>query len=39
MAETFTVDELKPEKMAARRPKTDEAIAMFINDSQALWNA
>ena len=26
-----------PEKMAARRPKTDEAIAMFINDAAALW--
>jgi hypothetical protein len=23
--------------MAARRPNTDEAIAMFINDAQALW--
>ena len=23
--------------MAARRPKTDEAIAMFINDAQVLW--
>jgi predicted small lipoprotein YifL len=32
-----TVDELAPEKLAARRPKTDEAIAMFINDAAALW--
>ena len=32
-----TVDELVPEKLAARRPKTDEAIAMFINDAAALW--
>ena len=32
-----TVDDLAPEKMAARRPKTDEAIAMFINDAAALW--
>jgi hypothetical protein len=31
------VDDLSPEKMAARRPKTDEAIAMFINDAAALW--
>jgi hypothetical protein len=23
--------------MAGRRPKTDEAIAMFINDEAALW--
>ena len=34
---SVTVDALAPEKMAARRPKTDEAIAMFINDSAALW--
>ncbi len=32
-----TVDDLAPEKMAARRPKTDEAIAMFINDAATLW--
>jgi len=32
-----TVDDLAPENMAARRPNTDEAIAMFINDAQALW--
>jgi len=34
---SVTVDDLAPEKMAARRPKTDEAIAMFINDAAALW--
>ena len=34
---TVTVDDLAPEKMAARRPNTDEAIAMFINDAPALW--
>lgn len=34
---SVTVDDLAPEKMAARRPNTDEAIAMFINDAQALW--
>ncbi len=32
-----TVDDRAPEKMAARRPNTDEAIAMFINDAAALW--
>lgn len=26
-----------PVKMAARRPDTDEAIAMFIDDAAALW--
>jgi predicted small lipoprotein YifL len=31
------MDDLALEKMAARRPKTDEAIAMFINDAAALW--
>ena len=25
--------------MAASRPKTDEAIAMFIEDERALWRA
>jgi hypothetical protein len=34
---SVTVDDHAPEKMAARRPKTDEAIAMFINDAAALW--
>jgi hypothetical protein len=32
------IDEAPPKKMAARRPPTDEAIAMFINDWRALWN-
>lgn len=34
-----TVDDRPTSSMAARRPKTDEAIAMFINDSKALWRA
>ncbi|WP_235973001.1 hypothetical protein [Luteimonas sp. MC1895] len=32
-----TVDDAAPERMAANRPKTDEAIAMFIDDEKALW--
>ena len=32
-----TVDDGAPVRMASRRPDTDEAIAMFINDAQALW--
>ena len=32
-----TVDDGKPVSMAAWRPKTDEAIAMFITDQKALW--
>jgi len=32
-----TVDDGKPISMAAWRPKTDEAIAMFITDQKALW--
>ena len=32
-----TVDEAAPKAMAARRPKTDEAIAMFVNDWRTLW--
>jgi dihydroorotase len=31
------VDGKAPKKMAARRTKTDEAIAMFINDWRTLW--
>ncbi|MGV8932220.1 MAG: hypothetical protein ACOH1R_08980 [Luteimonas sp.] len=31
------VDDAAPKPMAALRPKTDEAIAMFINDQRALW--
>jgi hypothetical protein len=34
---TVTADDREPIRMAARRPNTDEAIAMFINDAQALW--
>ena len=32
-----TVDDKAPKSMAALRPKTDEATAMFINDERALW--
>lgn len=32
----MTVDG-KPRTMAGRRPKTDEAIAMFIEDERGLW--
>ncbi|GAA4855062.1 hypothetical protein [Luteimonas vadosa] len=32
-----TVDDAAPRAMAANRPKTDEAIAMFIDDERALW--
>lgn len=32
------VDDGAPKPMAGRRPKTDEAIAMFVNDWQTLWN-
>ena len=32
-----TIDDGKPKAMAATRPKTDEAIAMFIEDERALW--
>jgi hypothetical protein len=31
------VDDAAPRRMAARRPQTDEAIAMFVNDAEALW--
>jgi hypothetical protein len=31
------IDDGKPKAMAASRPKTDEAIAMFITDQGALW--
>lgn len=31
------VDDGEPQRMAANRPKTDEAIAMFIDDERALW--
>jgi len=32
-----SVDGTVPRAMAASRPKTDEAIAMFIEDERALW--
>ncbi|GAB3347050.1 hypothetical protein [Lysobacter tyrosinilyticus] len=32
-----TLDDKAPKAMAASRPKTDEAIAMFIEDEGALW--
>jgi hypothetical protein len=32
-----TVDDAAPKAMAASRPKTDEAIAMFIEDERVLW--
>lgn len=32
-----TVDDAEPRAMAASRPDTDEAIAMFIEDEAALW--
>ncbi len=32
-----TVDDKPAKAMAASRPKTDEAIAMFIEDEKALW--
>lgn len=31
------VDGGQPRRMAANRPKTDEAIAMFIDDEKAMW--
>ena len=34
---TVTIDDSPPKKMAANRPRTDEAIAMFIDDEKALW--
>ena len=34
---TVTVDDGAPRKMSANRPKTDEAVAMFIDDEKALW--
>ncbi|HEY4556260.1 MAG TPA: hypothetical protein VIG68_07500, partial [Lysobacter sp.] len=32
-----TVDDGKPRTMAGSRPKTDEAIAMFVEDERTLW--
>jgi hypothetical protein len=34
---SVTVDSAAPVKMAGRRPQTDDAIAMFVNDWRALW--
>ncbi len=34
---TVTVDGGEPEQLPARRPNTDEAIAMFIDDPARLW--
>ena len=34
-----SVDDAAPRRMAANRPRTDEAIAMFIDDERALWRA
>ncbi|WP_235566417.1 hypothetical protein [Lysobacter sp. Root667] len=33
------IDDAAPKPMAASRPKTDEAIAMFIEDERALWRS
>jgi len=32
-----TVDDRQPERLRAWRPDTDEAIAMFVNDTATLW--
>jgi hypothetical protein len=32
-----SLDDGAPKPMAALRPKTDDAIAMFVNDERALW--
>jgi hypothetical protein len=32
-----TIDDKAPVRMTAKRPRTDEAIAMFIDDAPALW--
>ena len=34
---SVTVDERQPERMQAWRPDTDEAIAMFVDDTAKLW--
>ena len=33
----ISADGASPKSMAATRPNTDEAIAMFINDNKAFW--
>ena len=35
----LTIDDAAPKPVAASRPKTDEAIAMFIEDEKMLWKA
>ena len=34
---TVTVDDRQPERLRAWRPETDEAIAMFVEDTATLW--
>ena len=34
---TVTVDDRQPEPLRAWRPDTDEAIALFVNDTAKLW--
>ncbi len=34
---TLVADGAAPKRMAAHRPETDEATAMFIDDNKALW--
>ncbi len=34
---TVRIDDGEPRRMAANRPQTDEAIAMFIDDERTLW--
>lgn len=34
---SVTVDDRAPERLAAWRPETDEAIALFIRDTARLW--
>lgn len=34
---TVTVDDRPPQRLAAWRPDTDEAIALFVNDVTSLW--
>ncbi len=33
----ISADDREPQSLAARRPETDEAIAMFIEDTAAFW--
>lgn len=34
---TVTADEDAPTRIAAHRPRTNEAIALFIDDERTLW--